>query len=82
MRSENESKNKTWLYLLFLFFFFFFAVLAVVYLCVTKTAKMVKNFGPILHNKYWGYPKKETSTNIKENRDVYYCLVQMKPICL
>ena len=63
-------------------FFFFFAVLAVVYLCVAKTAKMVKNFGPILHNKYWGNPKKETSTNIKENHDVYYYLVQKKQIFL
>ena len=65
-----------------LFLFCFFAVLAVIYLRVAKTAKMVKNFGPILHNKYWGNPKKETSTNITENHDVYSCLAQKKQIFL
>ena len=66
-----KAKIKHGFTFFFFFFFLFFAVLAVVYLCVTKTAKMVQNFGPILHNKYWAYPKKEMSTNIKENRDVY-----------
>ena len=87
MSSENESKDKTWVYpiflaclsfflllfLLLIFFpFLFWAVLAIVYLCVARTSKMVKNSAPILHNKYWGNPKKETGTDIEENRDVYY----------
>ena len=53
----NPINQQDAFWLVFLFFFFFAVT---VYLCVAQTSKMVKNFAPILHNKYWGNPKKET----------------------